>query len=110
VAGLNTVSDGDELDAMALEPAVELEGFHEVPREAGQVVDQNHRERRVGGERCGDEALVGRPMLDAEPGQGGVMVDVPLRDLPTNWAANRRQFRSWSSRDAARCISVLNRA
>ena len=80
----DAVGDGDQLDAVALEPAVEPEGLDEIAREARQIFDEDDGERWGGGQRGGHEALVRRPVLDAESRPGGVLVHVLAPDLPAH--------------------------
>src|SRR5215470_6709319 len=84
VAGLDAVGDGDELDAVALEATKEGERFDEIARQPRQVVDEDGGEGRGRRERSGHEALIRRALLDAEPGQGRVLVDVLIQDLPAH--------------------------
>src|SRR5207245_1699149 len=60
VGRLDAICNGDELDAGALQPAVELERLHDVSREARQIVDEDDGEGPHARERGRYEALVGR--------------------------------------------------
>ena len=73
----------DQLNAVALQPAVELERLHKVSGQARQIVDQDDGKEWHGREGGRYEALVGRPMLDSEPGHGRVLIDVVLEDFPS---------------------------
>jgi hypothetical protein len=66
VHGTDAVGHADEVDTLEAEAMVQTQDLGEIPREAGDVLDEDQIERRRDLERRGDEGAVTRPVLDAE--------------------------------------------
>ena len=91
LGGRDAVTDPDEFDPLEANAMVETEQLARISREAGEVLDEDDLERGRRVEGRGEELLVARAMLNAEAGEGGILVGRDDRPLPALGVGRQRR-------------------
>ena len=74
LAAGDAVAHPDDVDALEAQAMVETEQLAGVPRQAGEILNHDGVELRRGRTGRGHELLIARALLDAEAGEGGIVV------------------------------------